>query len=162
MSRTNKVLLCSGAAVFCLISLFGCFLLVPEESDDFGWYIQLNINHPASAKAITVTEYDVTGLTVEVYDPNTALIQIIDWVPQDGSTSARIPVTDKGEYEIVVTHIGENNGEVVEAEESATFNIQAMVIAVIDIVPGCIGMIEVEPGVQDGHSTGSLNRFEQF
>ena len=118
MAHSSRITLISGVAAFCLISLFGCFLLAPDGSEEFDWYIQLNINHPASAKAITVAEYDVTGLTVDVYDPNSALIQTIEWVPQDGSTSSRIPVTAEGEYEIVVTHAGEANGEVVEAEES--------------------------------------------
>jgi hypothetical protein len=134
------------------LSLFGCFLLVPDGSEEFGWYIQLNIDHPNSAKGITVAEYDVTGLKVEVYDPNAALIQTIDWVPQDGSTSSRIPVTKAGKYEVVVIHSGEKNGETVVAEESATFDIQGMIITVIDIVPGCIGMINIEPDGCNGLS----------
>ena len=60
-----------------------------------------------------------------------------------------IPVTKQGEHEIVVTHIGEENGEVVEVEESATFNIQAMIITIIDIIPGCIGVINVDPGDEE-------------
>ena len=157
MSTIKKVGWIAATAVVCLFSLFGCFRLVPDGSENFGWYIQLNINPPAAAKAISVTEYDVTGLTVEVYDPNAALIQTIEWVPEDGSTSIRIPVTDKGEYEIVVTHSGKANGEVVDAEESANFNIEPMIITVIDITPGCIGMIEIEPGCDDGTSPEDIN-----
>jgi hypothetical protein len=44
-----------------------------------------------------------------------------------------------------VTHFGQNEvGEQVQATESAAFQIRAMGITVIDIVPGCIGMIHVE------------------
>ncbi|KKM13246.1 hypothetical protein LCGC14_1718190 [marine sediment metagenome] len=149
MLKTKKVSLIAGVAVFALFilfGLFGCTLLLQEDYKEGDWYIKLNINQPASAKAITVTEYDVTGLAIEVYDPADQLIDTIAWGAEEGLMSYLIPVSQEGLHKIEVTHIGEKDGEVVEAEESATFNIQAMVITVIDITPGSIGVINVEPG----------------
>ena len=149
MSKTRKVSLIAKAAVFALFilfGLFGCTLLLQDGSKEGDWYIKLNITQPASAKAITVTEYDVTGLAIEVYDPADQLIDTIAWAAEEGLMSYLIPVSQEGLHKIEVTHIGEKDGEVVEAEESATFNIQAMVITVIDIIPGSIGVINVEPG----------------
>ena len=154
MSRTKKVPLVRAAVVLLIIAtLFGCSQLLRDglgESGESGWYIKLNINHPAAAKAITVTEYDVTGLAIEVYDPDGVLIEEISWQADEGQQSYLIPVSEQGQHEIVVTHISDENGELVEAEESATFNIQAMVITVIDIIPGCIGVIGVDPGYEVG------------
>ena len=88
----------------------------------------------------------MTGLAVEVYDPDGGFIEEISWQAKEGQQSYLIPVSKQGLHGIVVTHISDDNGEVVEAEESAFFNIQAMVITVIDIIPGCIEVINVEPG----------------
>lgn len=78
-----------GVTALCLFLLSGCNLMQWDTPEEAGWYIQLNINHPA--KSISVSEYEVTGLTVEVFDPEQALIETIDWVPQDGSTSSPAP-----------------------------------------------------------------------
>ncbi len=135
---------------FCLA--FGCSLLLRDASGvpaSDGWYIKLQIKAPAASKGITVTEYQVTDLQIEVRDPEDAVLQTIDWEAADGAKSYLIPVNQLGEYEIAVTHVGQKNGQSVEATESATFNIQAMVITVIDITPGCIGVIKVESSGQE-------------
>jgi len=49
-------------------------------------------------------------------------------------------IHDFCEHAIHVSFSG-RNGKVVEAEESAAFNIQSMFITVIDIIAGCIGVI---------------------
>jgi hypothetical protein len=149
MSKTRKLLLITGSVVLALFILFGCSLLFRDGSEQSGWHIKLNINPQAAAKAINVTEHDVTGLAIEVYDPFGVLIEEISWLAEEDQQSYLIPVEDQGEYEIVVTHISDENGETVEAEESALFNIQAMVITVIEIIPGCIGTINVEPDEEE-------------
>ena len=70
-----------------------------------------------------------------------------------------IPVKQQGEHHIEVTHFGERDGEQVQATESAAFSIQAMKITVIDVVPGCIGMIRVvgeEPSGGGGTISGRV------
>ena len=152
MSRMRKVLLLSSLAMLVLFLGFGCSLLLRDAGGvpaSDGWYIKLQIKAPAASKGITVTEYQVTGLQIEVRDPEDEVLQTINWEAEDGSKSYLVPVNQLGQYEIEVTHIGEQSGQTVEATESAVFNIQAMVITVIDIVPGCIGLIKVEPGGQE-------------
>jgi hypothetical protein len=140
--------------------LFGCSLLGPGGSEE-GWYIKLNVNHPAGAKAVTVEDFDVMGLDIEIFGPDGESIEEIGWHTEDGSQSYEIPVTEAGQYEIVITHIGEQDGEVVEAEESATFDMLPMVITVINVTPGCIGVIDVSgggevPNEEDGTLTVSV------
>jgi hypothetical protein len=105
----------------------------------------LNVSVPATPRTIVATEYQVTGLDIEVRDPDDKVLKTIAWQAEDGSKSYLIPVEQQGKHEIRVTHIGEKNGTTVETTESATFDIKPMVITVIDIVPGSIGMINVKP-----------------
>jgi hypothetical protein len=152
MSRIKKVLLLSSLAVLVLLLVFGCSLLLRDDSGvpaSDGWCIKLKISAPAGSKGITVTDYQVTGLEIEVRGPDERVLKTIGWEAKDGPQSYLIPVKKLGQHEIVVTHIGEKNGHTVEATESAAFNIRAMVITVIDIVPGCIGVIRVEPEGQE-------------
>jgi hypothetical protein len=155
MTGKNRVLFLSSLAVAVLLLVFGCSLLLRDDSGvpaGDGWYIKLKINAPTVPKSITVSEYQVTGLQIEMQDPADEVLQTIDWEAADGAKSYLIPVNQLGEYEIEVTHIGEKNGQSVEATESAAFNIQAMVITVIDITPGCVGVIKVEPGGGEQHT----------
>lgn len=139
MLSMRKVPLVTAFLLLVITMLFGCSVLLEDGYEEFGWHIKLNINQPVATKAVTVSEYDVTGLAIEVYDPHGVLIEEIAWQTEEGQQSYLIPVSEQGQHEIVVTHISDNYGELVEAEESALFNIQAMVITVIDIIPGCIG-----------------------
>ena len=156
MSTIKRLSTFLGIAFLVAATLFGCSLLLRDGSEQSDWHIKLNIGNPADAKAIAVNEYDVTALAVELYDPYGELIEEISWQVADGQQSYLIPISEQGQYEIFVTHISDENGKTVEAEESALFNIQAMVITVIDIIPGCIGTINVEPGAQDGLSAEEL------
>jgi hypothetical protein len=142
MCKTKRVWFLAGIVVLCLATLFGCDLLwePPERS---GGYIQLNIGDPR-AKAINVSDYDVTALSIAVYDPEDKLLKSIDWNANEGDQSYSVKVNQSGTHRIEVTHIGENNGEVVEADESAEFDIAPMVITVIDITPGAIGLIRID------------------
>ena len=72
MSATTKVSGAIGLAVLALTAL-GCAPPVaerPGEAVDAGWYIRVNISAPAAPRAITVSEYDVTALEVEVRGPD--------------------------------------------------------------------------------------------
>jgi hypothetical protein len=143
--KGKKVLLLGSLAVLVLLLLFGCAPLLREEAGG-GWYIKLQISATAGSKGITVSEYPVTGLQIEVRDPEDEVLQAIDWQAVEGSKSYLIPVHELGQYEIAVKHIGEKDGQTVEAMESAAFEIKRMAITVIDVVPGCIGVINVEGG----------------
>jgi hypothetical protein len=147
MSR-KKVRLLVGMVAVALLLVLGCSLQLKSDSGRpgvNGWYIQLNVGAP-TAKAITVKEFDVTGLEIQVLDPDGETLQTVSWDAPEGPQSYLIPVTRTGQHRIVVTHLGERDGEAVQAIESATFAVAAMVITVIDIVPGSIGVIDIEPG----------------
>jgi len=145
MSGIKKILTMSAFILLIMAVFIGCPMLLKDSTVKSGQYIELNIGSETAAKAITVTEYDVTKLDVEIYDPQGALIDDFSWYPGEGQQSYLIPVTGEGEHEIVVTHISDDNGTVIEAEESAFFNIEAMVITAINIIPGLIGYIEITP-----------------
>ena len=149
MSGIKKILTISAFILLIMAVLLGCPMLLKDSTVESGQYIELNIGSEAVAKAITVTEYDVTKLEVEIYDPQGALIDDFSWYPDEGQQSYLIPVAEEGKHEIVVTHISDDNGTVIEAEESAFFNIEAMVITAINIVPGLIGYIDISPGNDD-------------
>lgn len=148
MSR-RKVLLLAGLAVMVLLAVIGCSLLVRGETGvpaGAGGSIQIRIQAPAAARGITVTDFDVTGMNIQVLDPQDLPLASIEWVLADGTQSYPVPVQQAGEHEVVVTHYGERDGQQVQATERAACNIQSMKITVIDIVPGCIGVIRVEGG----------------
>ena len=152
MARKRKGLSITGLALLIVFMVSGCSFLLKNDTytlEDDGWYIKLNIDRPLTSKAITVSEYDVTGLAIEVRGPNDEVIQTIDWKAEESSKTYLIPVEQQGEHEIIITHISNDNGEVVEAKESATFYMQAMVITVIDITPGLIGLINIEAGAEE-------------
>ena len=142
----RKVLFLAGLAAMVLLAAFGCSLLVRDDSAEpagSGWYIKLRIQAPAAAKGITVSELDVTGLQILVRDSSDVVLQTIDWAVGQGGKDYVVPVKQLGEHEIEVTHYGLRQGQPVQVTESATFTIRAMKITVIDIVPGCIGVIDV-------------------
>jgi hypothetical protein len=146
MSRLGKWLWFSGTALLVIVMLFGCAQLFWNGSQQDGWYIQLNIGDPGS-KTISVEEYDVTRVGVELFAPGESLpFYTLTWYAGDDPVSELIPVSEQGEYRIEVTHVGNDNGEPVEAKESTNFNIAATVITVINVTPGAVGAIELEPG----------------
>ena len=139
----SLALLLGGA----LLLQTGCPQPLAERGRDLaGWQIQLNVQAPVSAMAIEVSEYEVTGLLIELYDPQGELLRTIEWEATEGPRSYTIAVQEREQYEISVTHYGQKDGRRVEATECAEFNIQAMRITVINVVPGAIGVIGIEPG----------------
>ncbi len=149
MTRIRRISVVSGIAGLALFMLLGCGLQSSDRGGGpagNGWYIRLNVLAP---RTVTVSEYQVTGLTIEVRDPEDAVLQTITWNAAEGPQSYVIPVERQGAHKVNVTHHGTANSETVEATESAAVNIEAMVITVIDIVPGSIGVINVEGGGQD-------------
>jgi hypothetical protein len=146
MATLKRVFGLLGILVLALALLFGCARLFWDTTGQSGWYIRLNIGD-AGSKAISVEEYDVARVEVQLFAPGDSLpFYTLTWYAGDDPVSELIPVSEEGEYEIQVTHVGDDNGEPVEAEESTSFNIAAMVITVITITPGAVGVIEVEPG----------------
>jgi hypothetical protein len=150
MERLKKASAVTGLALLIVFLACGCSLFLKDDlnaGEQTGWYIKLNIHGPPASKGISVSEYEVTGLVIKVRDPADELIRTIKWEVAEGSTSYKIPVTQQGLHKIVVTHIGTKDSQVVEAKESATFDIKPMVITVIDVTPGCVGLIRVNTGV---------------
>ncbi len=141
MKGTKKIFVLAGVVVLVTAMLFGCARLLLDGEEQSGSYIKLNIL-PSAAKGIEVNEYDVTGLQVKIYDPDDQLLDSVAWDAQDGPASYLIPVSEEGLHRIEVTHLSDDNGEEVKATEYATFKIRAMVITVINITPGCIGVID--------------------
>ncbi len=144
MSRIRKILSFGSLAALALLLAFGCSLLQRDAAVQAsgGWYIKLQVQAPGS-KGITVTDFSVTGLNIQVRDPAGEVLKTIDWAVADGTQTYTVPVKQMGEHHLEVTHFGERDGQTVQATESAAISIQAMKITVIDIVPGCIGVIRV-------------------
>jgi len=156
MSYRKAYTLGSVAALVLMLS-FGCSLLPRENvAEGDGWYIKLQIQAPAAAKGITVGEFDVTGLHIEVLGSGEEPLASIDWAAEEGKKCYDVPVPQPGQYRIVVTHLGGSEEAPVEATEEAVFEIRAMKITVIDIVPGAIGLILLEGGNGGGTISGRV------
>jgi hypothetical protein len=138
-----KVLFLGSLAILALLLAAGCPLALKKAG-----FIRLQIDPTGSSKGIAVADFEVTGLRIRVQDAVGGIMETIDWGAMEGSRSYLILVKQAGECEIEVTHIGEQKGEAVQAFESEVFEVQAMRITVIHIVPGCIGLIRVEGGTQ--------------
>jgi hypothetical protein len=144
MSGKKKVA-AAGLVVLILLATQACSDL--SESALTGQsYIRLSVGPPTASRAVSVTEYDVTGLRLVVLGPGGAELAEIDWTPADGQASYLVPVVEPGEHELSVTHIGMGDTEEVSVTELATFNIQAMIITTINVVPGLVGQIRIDTG----------------
>ena len=138
MSRT-KVLFLGGLAILVLLVGAGC----PQLHGVVG-FIKLQIDTTAASKGITVGDFEVTSLGIQVRDPEGEVLKSIDWETKDGPRFYLIPVKEPGEHKIEVTHIGEREGKTVQAVGSAAFDVPARQVTVIDIVPGCIAVIRIQ------------------
>jgi len=136
MSRP-KALLEGALAILALLAGVGCPL--PLQ----GGLIRLQIDTTAESRGIAIGDFGVTGLRIRVRDPAGEVLEMIDWDASEGPRSYWIPVRQAGECEIEVSHFGQKDGEEVQADESEVFEVQARRITVIDIVPGCIGVIRI-------------------
>jgi hypothetical protein len=155
MKGTKRIVVLTCILVLAFTVLFGCTKF-PWDFSKHGWYIMLNVDYPAGAKTIGVSEYDVTSLHIELFYPDGQPLESVDWeAAAPWEHPYVINVDQEGEYGIAVTHISDNNGEIVEATEHDNFDIQAMIITVVNITPGVIGAIDVaEPG-EDPEPEGS-------
>jgi hypothetical protein len=156
----RRVISFGGMVLLTLLLAFGCSLLPREDGGAVAdWYIKLQIQAPAS-KGITVSDCNVTGMNIQVRDPQGEVLKTIDWAVAEGAQTYLVAVKQQGEHQLEVTHFAERDGQQVQALESAAFNIQAMKITVIDIVPGGLGLVWITPGQneqpQDGTITGRL------
>jgi hypothetical protein len=156
MSRIRKLLSISGIALLIVATIMGCTRMFWNLGEQEGGYIRVNVGQPG-AKGIDVDYHDVTGLSITVYDPGEAELATFQWDAEDGPQSYVVEVNTTGTYGINVTHVSDANGELVEATETAEFDIEAMVITVINVTPGAIGMIEVEGG--DGEEEINLTGY---
>lgn len=147
VKRTNSWLLIAAVVVAMWGLLFGCSLLMRDPAGLQQRYIRLTIVDPSAAKAIHVSEHEVTEVQVALFAPGeeTPFYELA-WEADDDPISELIPVSEPGQYRIEVVHISDENGEPVVAEESATFEIEEMLITVIEIVPGCVGTMSTPGG----------------
>jgi hypothetical protein len=150
MSRTGIFMRVAAVAVPVFFVLVGCSPLndLASQQAGGGWYMELRVDAPP-AKSIAVTEYTVTGMSILVRDPEGNVLQTIAWAAGDGAQTYDVPVREAGQHRIDVTHVGEQDGQVVQASESAAFDIEAMKITAIDIIPGRVGGIRLPGGQPD-------------
>lgn len=128
-----------------LLSLTGCSFVPDSIGYEGDSYLKLVID-TAPGRLLSVDEYDVTSLHIEVTDPDYNSIKSITWVPGESPNEYEIPITEFGLYEIGVSHNSEINGEYHYLHEWDFFYIDSMFITVITIVPGAIGGIFIEDG----------------
>jgi hypothetical protein len=135
----SKALLVGSLAILVLLAGVGC----PHLPGVVG-FIRLQIQAPEGSKGITVGDFEVTGLNIQVRDSEDEVLKTIEWEAKDGPRFYLVPVKEPGEHEIEVTHFGKRDGEVVEAVDIAVFDIPAKEVTVIDVVPGRIGVIRIQ------------------
>jgi hypothetical protein len=126
-----------------LLSFASCSLSSDGEAITGG--ITLSVGH--NPRAIYVSEYEVRELLIEVYDPEWYLVDAIWWHVDDPPLEHTVYVNGEGEYNVMVTHFGDSDGEPYEAQEGVMVPIYAGIITRITVVPGMIGVIETgDPG----------------
>lgn len=140
------------------VVMFGCQKAAgpPAAGGDDDWYLEIDVSPPVTPKLITVEEYRVTGLLITVTDPEEQEIQVINWEASEGPQRYQIPVTMEGIHEVTVTHISQEGRQTIQASESSTFNIQAMVITEVTVVPGAIGFINIAAPAQQAANIARL------
>lgn len=136
-------------AVALSAALSGCTFFAVEVADKPTCGLELYVSPSMTAKAITVEEVEVTGLLLQVFDASGDEVDFFEWDPGDGRKKYTISVEEAGEYVLQVTHYGEG----VEVSESAGFELTEMMITVIEVVPGLIGCISIDPGPGQGGAT---------
>lgn len=105
--------------------------------------IRLQIDTAAESRRIEVGDFEITELRIRVRDPAGEILETIDWDAGEGPHGYWISVPKAGDCEIEVNHFGEQEGEPVQAAEREVFEVQSRRITVINIVPGCIGVIRI-------------------
>ena len=67
-----------------------------------------------------ISEFEVTGMSLVVRDPSGEVLQTIEWAAAEGEQTYTVPVKQAGEHQLEVTHIGQKDGQAVQATESAS------------------------------------------
>jgi hypothetical protein len=107
-------------------------------------FIKLQIDPTGASKGLTIGDFDVARLEIQVLGPEGEVLKSIAWKTRYGSQSYLIPVKETGEHEIEVTHIGNREGEVMRVVDTTSFDVPARQITVINVVPGCIAVIRIQ------------------
>ncbi len=134
-----KLGLLGGLAILVLLMGVGCPLLPGVKG-----FMQLQIDTIAASKGIAASDFEVTGLNIQVRDSEGDLLKAIDWEAKQGPRLYLIPVKAPGEHEVEVTHVGDRDGEAMQVVDIAIFDVPAGKVTVIDVVPGCIAVIRIE------------------
>jgi|GEM_PF-6285997 len=132
------------AALIILIMFYSCSLL-PGGLEQGA--IALKIGVPSGSRAIVLKEYDVESLDVTVTGPEGEILKELQWLPPD-SIRCLIPGVGPGTYTITVVHNGVNGDSELSVTEEETFELRAMKITTVSVVPGLLASLYVE-GDQD-------------
>jgi hypothetical protein len=141
----KKRVVCLVIAAVAVLVMSGCSFTGGGGLSDRGCFMKLSIEPGTSAKSISVSEIEVTGLTVEIYDSAGDLAESIEWDPTDGAQEYLLAFSDPGDYELMVTHRGDG----AEVTETESFALKIMKITMITIVPGQIGVVSIDGGGGD-------------
>jgi hypothetical protein len=136
-------LILSGLAVLTLLIISSCSLASQDVMTGIG--VSLYIDDDSLSRYISAKEFDVTSLDIAIKDGDTTLFEVT-WTPYGDWNRKFIPLLYGGSFDIEVTHHGEKAGETVSVTESAKFRYNAGIITIIRIVPGMVGVINIEPG----------------
>jgi hypothetical protein len=135
----RRLRLLGWLAILALLVGLGC----PHLPEVVG-FIKLQIDPTGASKGLTIGEFDVARLEIQVLGPEGEVLKSIAWKTRYGPQSYLIPAKETGEHKVEVTHIGNREGEVVQVVDSASFDVPARQITVIDVVPGCIAVIRIQ------------------
>ena len=106
--------------------------------------LQINIKQTSVSRGVSVEEYNVTQLDIEISSVATGdIVTNIVWIPGD-DTSFTVSFASAGDYKVKIKHTGDKDGEEIVAEEEVIIPIKSMVITKVTIIPGAIGSAVVD------------------
>ncbi len=143
--RKGCLLVCLAALI--MIFSFSCSLGIQGVSSDTG--ISLFIGSDVISRLLTVVEYDVTTLDIAIKHGET-VIYTFTWDPSRGRQRIFIPILNVGNFDIDVTHNGVKDGEEISITETAKFRMDFGIITIIRIIPGMVGVVDIDPGEEPG------------
>lgn len=146
MKKSKSVLVIIGTAVFIMLTATACGMLAELED---GYNLVLTVQGQGNARGISVDYHDVTSMRIEVRQPENNILETFDWYPSPQTQQFVVNLGDTGTYHLKVTHFSEVGEVEKAAEEWATFEIRNYVITMINIVPGAVGAIVVEPPAEE-------------
>jgi hypothetical protein len=147
MLKRISILLVLGAV------LFSCTMPTGnpgENSSTVKKNLVLQINSIISelSRAIIVKQYTVTSLDISVTCvPTNKVVYNATWLPSDGAKKFNVETDAEGAYAIKVVHHGvDTTNNTIAVDENATVLIQSMIISTVTIIPGYIGVININYG----------------